>query len=154
MFLPISQWVAWVDPLKFTFWIYQASYIFIFQIWYMAALFIHIILSLSRWSCIFTSLPCWFIFLCVEKNRVIFGSRWSFFSSISLSLFMFGIEGSLREPARRARRKEAWSMKSISDCGFKSSMLDTGYSMLDKDLPFTTDTWNQTTDYWILLLSS
>ena len=26
------------------------------------------------------------------------------------------------------------------DCGFKSSMLDAGYSMLDKDLLFTTDT--------------
>jgi hypothetical protein len=28
-------------------------------------------------------------------------------------------------------------MGEILDCGFKSSMLDTGYSMLDKDLPFT-----------------
>ena len=28
----------------------------------------------------------------------------------------------------------------ISNCGFKSSVLDTGYSMLDKDLPFTADT--------------
>lgn len=28
----------------------------------------------------------------------------------------------------------------ISNCEFKSSMLDAGYSMLDKDLLFTTDT--------------
>jgi hypothetical protein len=28
----------------------------------------------------------------------------------------------------------------IAECGFKSSMLDAGYSMLDKDLLFTTDT--------------
>jgi hypothetical protein len=28
----------------------------------------------------------------------------------------------------------------IAECGLKSSMLDTGYSMLDKDLPLTADT--------------
>jgi hypothetical protein len=40
----------------------------------------------------------------------------------------------------RQRAEDRGQRIVISNCGFESSMLDAGYSMLDKDLLFTTDT--------------
>ena len=38
---------------------------------------------------------------------------------------------------KRTQELDRGQREVIANCGFKNSMLDAGYSMLDKDLPFT-----------------